>query len=192
MTSESPILVHRHPYHINLEIKSNIRLLKGDNVKRIKLSLFQHTAPGLLDPVTCTNGSKYSSGLSSKFLMWNYKIQWSKNGRESLESVSWKIISWQMMLIQDAKYRTHCDKIATEQTTQTDCLLSERQRKAWMFGGVLLFLSCATVWNELMERMEMMHVIIWSTNVTGKNALEVASGPNTDCRLSSHPSSTIT
>ena len=157
MTSESPILVHRHPYHINLEIKSNIRLLKGDNVNRTKLSLFQHTAPGLLEPVTCTNGSKYSSGLSSKFLMWNYKIQWSKNGRESLESVSWKIISWQMMLIQDAKYRTHCDKIATEQTTQTDCLLSERQRKASMCGGVFfLFLSCATVLNELMERTEMM------------------------------------
>lgn len=157
-------------------------------MRKIKL-LFQHTAPGLLDPVTCTNGSKYSSGLSSKFLMWNYKIQWVK-----MEENPWicilKIISWQMMLIQDAKYRTHCDKIATEQTTQTDCLLSERQRKAWMLGGVLLF-SCATVWNELMERMEMMHVIIWSTNVTGKNALEVASGPNTDCRLSSHPS-TIT
>lgn len=129
MTSESPILVHRHPYRINLEIKSNIRLLKGDNVKRIKLSLFQHTAPGLLEPVTCTNESKYSSGLSSKFLMWNYKIQWSKNGRESLESVSWKIISWKMMLIRDAKYHTHCDKIATEQTDNSDGLFAVRKTK---------------------------------------------------------------
>ena len=32
MTSESPILVHRHPYRINLEIKSNLRLLKEEDI----------------------------------------------------------------------------------------------------------------------------------------------------------------